>query len=556
MKVFRRGDQASERSAQSICDNRIFVRLRGWVRVLKNNTVLRPTLCLLGSWCSPVAGFLVNAVAQVPTPQTPPPEVQVVLPVDQEADQLGTPIRLLTLNDALRLGRANNLELRAAELLPQQAQMDLVYAEAAFNSEFYGNLGYGVTESPLRNTFQPSLQRSAADAALGWRQRVTTGGMFDLAFRPARFTTESSSNAFPDQQHTAEWSVSYMQPLLRGAWSDYNLADINTAKYDLRRSEQNFAQSVQDTLLLIVEAYWDLVYARENYRVVSEALVVAKEQLRITVERIRVRELAPRDRIADEAEVARREEERIAAENEIRRSEDNLRRLLFDDQRGGLWTWNLRPTEPIEVAPLSEPIAYVPLVEKAMDNRPDIAALRSSVAEAELLQLKAERDTLPQFDLVSSYSADGVRDQFSDAFSDSVDQQYPDWGLRLQFSIPVGNQAARSRQQRSLIEVERRQRLLYAEIMSVTKQVRAAVRNLTSYAQSILASDVSVRLAESNLETEQVKLRVGSSTAFEVQRRNQDLRTARSRHLRNQLDYRIAESRLLHAQGLLHAPQN
>jgi outer membrane protein TolC len=63
-----------------------------------------------------------------------------------------------------------------------------------------------------------------------------------------------------------------------------------------------------------------------------------------------------------------------------------------------------------------------------------------------------------------------------------------------------------------------------------------------------------VRLATTNLETEQVKLRVGASTAFEVQRRNQDLREARSRHLRNQLDYRVADSRLLHAQGLLKAP--
>ena len=67
---------------------------------------------------------------------------------------------------------------------------------------------------------------------------------------------------------------------------------------------------------------------------------------------------------------------------------------------------------------------------------------------------------------------------------------------------------------------------------------------------------MSVRLAETNLETEQVKLRVGSSTAFEVQRRNQDLRTARSRHLRNQLDYRAAQSRLQHAQGLLSVPQD
>ena len=58
------------------------------------------------------------------------------------------------------------------------------------------------------------------------------------------------------------------------------------------------------------------------------------------------------------------------------------------------------------------------------------------------------------------------------------------------------------------------------------------------------------------METEQFKLRVGASTVFEVQRRNQELREARGRLLRNQLDYRTAESRLLYVQGLLKVEPN
>jgi outer membrane protein TolC len=92
-----------------------------------------------------------------------------------------------------------------------------------------------------------------------------------------------------------------------------------------------------------------------------------------------------------------------------------------------------------------------------------------------------------------------------------------------------------------------------AAILDVTRQVRDAVRSLQTLAQSIQASSESVRLATVNLDTERRKLQVGSSTAFEVQRRNQDLLEARTRLLRNQLDFRTAQSRLLHAQGLLKA---
>lgn len=505
-----------------------------------------------------VACVFANAAAsqdpQKPKPAaTAPQEPMGTLPVDAEAEQLGLPRREITLKEALRLARSNNVELRAGELATEQSRQALLGAEAVFHPELYGDTGYADSQAPQRNAFQPSIQRQTVDATVGWRQRVMTGGLFDLSYRPARFDTSSSlSQAFPEKQFSSELALTYTQPLLRGAWVDYSRADIDIAQQGVARSEQEFARQVQDTLLAVVQAYWDLVYSRENYRIVQSALAVAQEQLRITLEQIRVRALAPRDRVADDAEVARRLEERIAAENQIRKSEDELRRLLFDDADGQIWRWNLQPVEPIETefAPVQGEIPA--LVDVALANRPDLKAARSRVAEAEFDLVKADRDLLPALDLVSSYSSDGVRDSaFRDAWNDSFENEYPDWALRLQFTVSIGNQAARARERNAQLEVERRQRELYGSMLTVSKEVREAVRNLDSLSQAIAASSESVRLAQTNLETEQVKLGVGSSTAFEVQRRNQELREARGRLLRNQLDYRKAQSRLLHTQGLL-----
>lgn len=502
-----------------------------------------------------VAVLVRVACAQEPPPVVPRTPQEPQVPVDAEADQRGAPVRPLLLEDALRLGRSQNVGLRAAELLPMQARLDLQFAEAGFLPELYGSTGYAEGESPARNAFQPSVSTTQIDATLGWRQRVITGGLFDLAFQPARYES-SGSSAFPDRQFASEWSATYRQPLLRGAWTDYNLAAINSARYRQSQAGYEFDRAVQDTLLQIVAAYWELVFARENWLVGGSALAVALEQLRITEERIRVRELAPRDRIADEAEVARRREELILAENAIRAREDDLRRLLFDASDPLLWKANLRPTSEIAVPPRRGEIPFEPLVAIAVEHRPDLRSQRSVLAATEVALMEADRDTLPSLDLIGGYSSDGVRDQFHQSFRDSVDQQYPDWSVRLEFSIPLGNQAARSRWQRASLEVERQRRLLHALTLDVTTQVRDAARNLQSLAESVTASAESVRLATSNLETEQVKLRVGASTAFEVQRRNQDLREARGRHLRNQLDYRVAESRLLHAQGLLEVPKD
>lgn len=477
----------------------------------------------------------------------------VPIPVDLEAEQMRAPIREMTLGDALRAGRANNVGLRAAQLLPEQARMDMLLVEAGFQPELYGNVGYADRQTPARNAFSPSNSSQTLDATLGWRQRVATGGLFDFAYTPTRFDSSGAAGLLPAQQFSSTWAASYRQPLLRSAWSDYGLAPINQARYRLHQANHDYDRTVQDTLLQIVQAYWELVFARENWRVVREALVVAEEQLRITNERIRVQAQAAVDRIADEAEVARRREDLIVAENSIRTREDDLRRLLFDGSRDDLWRINLRPASPIAVEPKVDELSFEPLVTVAMEHRPDVRALRSSIAAAEVAMLQAQRDTLPSLDLVGSYSSDGVRTEFQQAFGDSLDQQYPDWAVRLEFAIPLGNQAARSRAQRAELEVERQRRLLHAASLDVTRQVREAVRSLQTLAQSIRASSTSVELAVSNLRTEREKLRAQVSTNFEVQRRNQELSAARSRLLRNQLDFRAAESRLLHAQGLLQA---
>lgn len=493
---------------------------------------------------------------QDPQPQDPPK----ILPVDLEAEQRGHRIRDLTLDDALQRGRRHNVGLQAARLLPDQAQLDLLFAEAGFQPELYGSAGYAESATPQRNQFQPSVQSQTMDATMGWRQRAITGGLFDLAFQPARFESDGGNGAFPSRQFSSQWSASFRQPLLRGAWTDFNLAQVTSARYRYLQANHEFERTVQDTMLAIVQAYWELVFTRENWRVVDSALSVALEQLRITDERIRVQDAAPRDRVADEAEVARRREELIVAGNAIRDREDDLRRLLYDGSDASIWQVNLRPISPIKVEPASSVPPFEEIVEVALRNRPDLHSMQNSVATAEIALMEAERDVLPQLDLIGRYSSDGVSSDdpvtgrsggFRDAFQDSSGQQFPDWSVRLEFAIPIGNQAARSRSRRASIEVERQRRLLHGATLDVTREVREALRRITTLGQSILATTESVRLAITNLETEQVKQRVGSSTAFEVQRRNQELREARGRLLRNQLDYRTAESRLLYVQGLL-----
>ena len=125
--------------------------------------------------------------------------------------------------------------------------------------------------------------------------------------------------------------------------------------------------------------------------------------------------------------------------------------------------------------------------------------------------------------------------------------------LLLLLSVPIGNNAALATRDRARLEVERARRRLYSAEIDVTLEVRDAVRQLRTLAETIARGRESQRLAETNLQREDARKEAGTSTSFEVQQRNQELQEARSRLLRNRLDYRIAQFNLRFVQGLLEA---
>jgi outer membrane protein TolC len=482
--------------------------------------------------------------------QEKPPPAPIPIPSDQGGD---VPPLEVTIEEALALGIRNNADLRAAELEPLQVAEDLRGARSIFEPELFANGGVSRSRNPSRNVFQPSITRQTYSGTAGVRQLVPSGGLLDLSWSPTRLEQDTTTPGFPTRQFTSTMTASITQPLLRGAWTDYTMRSIHIQESAYAAARQRYQRTVQETLVAIVQGYWELVFARENYRVVHQALDLAQEQLRITNERIRVQELAPLDRVEDEAEVARRREELVIAENTIRDQEDVLRRLLFAEG-GELWMRPLRPISPMEVEPDTGEVDWRGPAAVGLRERPDLAARRAEVAIAETQLEAAARDVLPRLDLVGSYASDGVRTSFDAAWDDLLGLDFPDWSLRLELSVPIGNQGALAARDRARLEVERSKRLLYSAELDVVTEVRQAVRRLRTLAETIVRGRESVRLAETNLSREQERLRVGDSTRFLVQQRNQELQEARSRLLRNLLDYRIAEVDLLHAQGILAPP--
>ena len=435
-------------------------------------------------------------------------------------------------------------------------KQDLIVAKAFYDSELYSEAGMNSTQNPSTSPFAPEITREVYDANVGWRKRFYSGGELDLNFSAMQIEQSVTTiTGFPSKLYDTSWNLRYTQPLLRSAWWEYGRAEVRRAESARDASEGQFEQERQDLLLQVVRAYWDLVFVRENYRVQFQGLELAQEQLRITLARIAVQDLAARDRVADDAEVARRKEGLIVAENEIRKGEDELRALLFQDQ-DAMWNTGLRPTSAIASDMDVSKLDWQAAASVAMTSRPDLHRLRANAKMVDQRLVQAQSELQPRLDMVGSYNSGATRDDnMPDSWGDSFGVEYPDWSLRLVFAYPLGNRAAQARLTRAMLDAEAAKGQIYAHKVQVRKQVRDAVRSIQTLAESIRAARESVRLGDNDLDTARHKLRVGTLTFFDVQQRNQELQEARSRLLRNQLDFRIAEAVLEHSQGLLFRSQ-
>ena len=156
---------------------------------------------------SALAALTICAAVVAQEPAKPQPEMRLQdIPIP--SDRSGADVLELTLQDAMRIGRANNLDLRADEMVPQEQRMSIRVEEAFFEPEFFGSISTGRATDPQRNAFQPSIKRETVSGQVGFRQRVVTGGSFELAFSPSRLRQATNVPDFPNRQYSSQLTAS------------------------------------------------------------------------------------------------------------------------------------------------------------------------------------------------------------------------------------------------------------------------------------------------------------------------------------------------------------
>ncbi len=478
--------------------------------------------------------------------QTPPAQAPAMTPQIEPAG----PVRALTIDEAVELALKNNLGLQIERLNPQIEDEAIASARAGYLPTLRATFGKsGATVEPqdftegteIYSNSGLSSQFTFTQNSLPWANT-----QLSASWTSSRNTTERQGAAF-NPNLGSRLNLSATQPLWRNLFINPVKNQIQQAVLSRQIADINLRERVVGTERSVRQAYWNLVGAIERLKVARQNLELSQTQLKNNRVRVEVGTMAPIDIIAAEAEVAGNEEAVILAEADIRTREDQLRMMIFDPNQPDFWTTRIEPTNEPLVQPLQ--VDADAAIKAALEARTDIVAQRRNLQINDLSLKLARNQTLPDVSLNAQISANGsggtrfffnqqfeevqprIERPFSDALSDSFGFAYPNWGVSVSYTYPLGKEAAEANLARARIQRRQLDAQMKQTEMSITQQVRQAARSVTSNFQRVQSTRVARELAEQRLNAQQKRFDVGLSTLFELTQAQRDVVVQRNSEL-------------------------
>jgi outer membrane protein TolC len=486
----------------------------------------------------------------------------------------------LSLQDAIKMGLENNLDVQIERYSPMIADLDLTAAWGAYDPEFFSEIKYTDYKTP--NSFAisgvtKSVNRSTE--GLGGLRGVLplASTQFSTQFDGGRSTTNSLAEGLIPR-YDSGWSIDVTQPVLRDLIWNQPWTRVRTSRLLSESSQDDFRRSVMDTVQRIEDAYWNLIANEEALRVAKKSLETASALREQTKTQFDVGVVSKVEVTEAEAGVSQRQVELIRAENQYRNQQDVLIDLVLGP--------NLRASSTLELRPTDRPDDFTPYdvdvegaVSRAFEHRPELAQAMKEIERSEVQLAYSRNQRLPALDGIFHFGQSGLAgDKNQDAcrfsstpvacraapnpfpgnFDDSIDdyEDYPQYVAGARLSIPFPNSTARANASRSELELSRAQSNKHRLEQQIIIDVRQAARNLAASQEGILAARSAREAAAEQLRAEQVRLQYGESTPFDVLQREEALVARERDEIGAFRAYRTSVTALDRAQGTILRNRN
>jgi len=485
--------------------------------------------------------------------------VASVRPVQDEAVE---PM-LLSVEDVVALARKNNIGLRIDTFAEDVQRYTHLGTFGAFDPIATVTGSYTDSQQPAASSLAGANVVKSDTIAMnaGLLMPFESGGNLNLGY-DHRNTSTNSTFSIDDTLTTSSLSLSYTQPLLRGAWTGYNTIEQEKSELRWLQAKARHDELVANLERDVIQAYWNLVAAREALVVQEETLALGEQQLEQNRRRLKVGVGTEVEVLQAETNVATQTEVLLQAQSNVRAADDAVKSLIFARSEGDGWdvwyAWWDRPIQPTTPLPAVDETAldWTSSLAHALSSRPELVQRRIDIEISEFDLLKARSEERAGLDLNLSLTSTGVDGQANQALQSASQFDFPTASASLTYTTPLFNRAAENALEASRLGL-RSARLGYEQAETgILTEVRAAVRDSQYQAEAVRAATVSFDLAKRQLEAEEARFAQGLSTNFQVLEYQQQLSQAKSNLVGARVAYAKAGTALLRAEGRLSSTTN
>ncbi|MEM3112525.1 MAG: TolC family protein [Candidatus Anstonellales archaeon] len=477
----------------------------------------------------------------------------------------------LSLKQAVEIGILKNREVIVEKYLHRMSLEKILEAKGIFDPVLLSSLEGLRSEIPIAEIFYPTgyYKEKALRGGLGLKGKIFSGADYGIDVFMERYTTTSQVVTL-SPRYSTRLEFSLIQPLLKDFGESILRTKIRMAEQGVEATKHDVKERVIRTVNSVEEGYWNLVMAREIRNFHQEALNVAQRLIQEVEVKVKAGELAPIELIRAKSEAALMEENLIFAENELKKTEFDLKLILgIPEEEDHLIPLDT-PNEIIKRANLSE------AMELAYKNRADLQAAKFRIEQKKIEEQYLKNQLLPKLDLIGKYGKRGLSGRPSpvigsggepvgdrvkgtpfegetspwDAFDDILPTYgYNYWSVGLKFEFPLGNRTAEGKYRYTKLERLKMETELKGLSERISNEIKKAALDIDTALKMREAAKMTMEFMAESLRVEEKRLRAGESTVSEVLKIQKDLTEARARYLKALVEYHKAWSRLRMAEG-------
>ncbi len=476
----------------------------------------------------------------------------------------------LTLEDCIAKALKNNLNVKIEIMNPELADISLTKAKEIFLPQFQLNYGSERQENPSYWWIQGAGTNISkmSDYGLSIVELIPTGGNFSLSLSSYKSDTNQPFQLI-NPRYGSTLRLDFTQPLLKNFGPKVSRQQILLAENNVEISDSQLKNTLIDTVYLVQEAYWNLVYAVENYDVKQQSLLLGRDLLAKNKKEVEFGQLAPIEILNAEAVVAQREADMIQAEALITRTQEMLKSLINIAAEGDVRQKKIVPQDKPDFKEVR--ISLEEALKQAMDRRPDLKVIQKNIETKQLNLSVARNQMLPALDLQFSYWSPGIsgdrllyqgdnplsgvivgteKGSSTGSLRDALKLLYKNWTVGLTLSVPLSSLLTKADLAYAQMDLNQNQVRLQSLEQQMILEVSDAVRTIETNAKRVNAYGVARELAEKSLDAEVKKLQVGLSTNYFVLDFQEKLANARSAEVKAKIDYILSVARLDQAMGV------